>query len=585
MANYNLVIDSTFQPFSFERYIQPLTIYGEAYNSLEGALTELSTKAGEFEALAESEKLRNGENSATYKRYSTYSQDLKKQADELATRGLGIGNRKALMDLKTRYSTEIKPIQEAKDTLKTLMDERRKLEIANPTLKYERDFTEVGVDELLLNPDLTYGKTYTGALIEEQVGKAAQALGKQIRTDPVYTKILRNQYYQSKIQQGYTTEEVLLASLGDPKAPKELSDLVKSALVNSGVYGWEGMYNANGDLTTKGEAVMNDVKSYINRGLNYAVGTTSYGTVSNKAYDYAMQAALARERARDKEETPPKINLLHWSEQIGSESAEKAKRARELLSKIITQGIDGSYTQRAGKDGKYYNPMAIYEEMIKYAKENKTYYTTLGNRFSGPQHVDNSEANAKRVMEEKYGLPIITKEEYDLLKELGYTTSSMEGAFNSLPSSIDSYITTYRPTDLNMANYDNLGDVLYGRINEETLKEGNIINVYTGGSDLGKQVKYEDLFDSDGKPNHKITSVAYSLQTPNRIIIETGGNRYSINAGLLSEEAANIINTYTSSLSSLSLRDQARAQDLIAYYLRELFNSYDPLAPETSSKR
>lgn len=136
MANYNLVIDSTFQPFSFERYIQPLTIYGEAYNSLEGALTELSTKAGEFEALAESEKLRNGENSATYKRYSTYSQDLKKQADELATRGLGIGNRKALMDLKTRYSTEIKPIQEAKDTLKTLMDERRKLEIANPTLKY-----------------------------------------------------------------------------------------------------------------------------------------------------------------------------------------------------------------------------------------------------------------------------------------------------------------------------------------------------------------------------------------------------------------------------------------------------------------
>ena len=38
MANYSLVIDSTFQPFSFERYIQPYQIYDQAYREVEDNL-------------------------------------------------------------------------------------------------------------------------------------------------------------------------------------------------------------------------------------------------------------------------------------------------------------------------------------------------------------------------------------------------------------------------------------------------------------------------------------------------------------------------------------------------------------------
>lgn len=113
MPNYNLTIDSTFQPFSFERYIQPYTIYGEAYNQQENAITELSTKSEEFAALAESERLKNGDDSETYRRYSNYSRDLKEQADALASSGLNIKTRKATLDLKRRYESEIGSIDRA----------------------------------------------------------------------------------------------------------------------------------------------------------------------------------------------------------------------------------------------------------------------------------------------------------------------------------------------------------------------------------------------------------------------------------------------------------------------------------------
>lgn len=295
MPNYNLVIDSTFQPFSFEEMLQPVMIAQAAHREIEDAYSDLSTKAGEFEILAESERLRNGDNSETYKRYSSYARDLRAQVDSLMREGLTSSSRNRMMELKRRYYTDIDPIKKASERLKDLSDERRKQEISNPTLRYERGYNEIGIDELLLNPDLTYGKSYSGALIEQQAASAASALAKNMREDPNgWQKILGNQYYQRKIQKGYTPEEVLLASLGDYNAPKELQDIMTKAIATSGIESWEGYFDNDGNITQRGQSILSDVRSFAGRGLNTAVGGTEYERVSNKAYDYAMQDQRAR---------------------------------------------------------------------------------------------------------------------------------------------------------------------------------------------------------------------------------------------------------------------------------------------------
>ena len=48
MANYNLIVNSKFQPFSFERYIQPYQMYGEAYKEIENQYGELAAKAKDY---------------------------------------------------------------------------------------------------------------------------------------------------------------------------------------------------------------------------------------------------------------------------------------------------------------------------------------------------------------------------------------------------------------------------------------------------------------------------------------------------------------------------------------------------------
>ena len=93
------------------------------------------------------------------------------------------------------------------------------------------------------------------------------------------------------------------------------------------------------------------------------------------------------------------------------------------------------------------------------------------------------------------------------------------------------------------------------------------------------------MFDKTGKPLHDITSIAYSIQTKDRLLIEAGGNRYSINVGVLPVEIQNVIKDWTELLPTANLEEQSIIQDNIAYYIREIFNSYDKVASETSSSR
>lgn len=108
MANYELVVNSKFQPFSFERYIQPYQIYGEAYKELENQYGELATKSNIWEEMANEQT-----DPYAYKMYKNYANDLKKQADQLAKEGLNASSRKGMLNMRARYAKEITPIEQA----------------------------------------------------------------------------------------------------------------------------------------------------------------------------------------------------------------------------------------------------------------------------------------------------------------------------------------------------------------------------------------------------------------------------------------------------------------------------------------
>ncbi len=296
MANY-LVINSKFQPFSFERYIQPYQIYGEAYKEIENQYGELATKANVWDEMANEQT-----DPYAYKMYKTYSNDLEEQAGQLAREGLTPASRQNMLRMKQRYSSDIVPIEQAYKRRQELVDEQRKLLAQDNTLMFDRNASMLSLDDLIKNPQLTY-QSYSGATLAKQVGTAAQNLAKEMRENPrKWRNILGNQYFETIMQKGYRPEEIVQVLQNDPNASSVLKGIVEDAVGSSNIASW-------GDTDT-----LNRAYEYARQGLWNAVGETQYQIQSNKAYDYAMQDQLARNkeaRARAAKEAKEKARLYY----------------------------------------------------------------------------------------------------------------------------------------------------------------------------------------------------------------------------------------------------------------------------------
>ena len=258
MANY-LVINSKFQPFSFERYLQPYQMYGEAYKEIENQYGELAAKADVWDEMANEQT-----DPYAYNMYKTYSNDLEKQAGQLAREGLTPASRQNMLRMKQRYSSDIIPIEQAYKRRQELVDEQRKLLAQDNTLMFDRNASMLSLDDLIKNPQLTY-QSYSGAEITKQVGTAAQNLAKEMRENPrKWSSILHGQYFETMMRKGYTPEEIILASSNDPNAPKELRNIIEDAVSSSNIANW-------GDQDTVDRAY-----EYARQGLWHAISDNEY---------------------------------------------------------------------------------------------------------------------------------------------------------------------------------------------------------------------------------------------------------------------------------------------------------------------
>ena len=280
MANYSLVIDSKFSPFTFQELLQPALMATQAHQELENQYGELATKANIWEEMANEQT-----DPYAYKMYKTYARDLESQARQLAREGLTPASRQNMLKMKQRYSSDIIPIEQAYKRRQELIDEQRKLQAQDNTLMFDRSASMMSLDDLIKNPQLTY-QSYSGAALEKQVSDAAKSLSKEMRDNPrKWRSILGNQYFESIMQRGYRPEEIIQAIQNNPNASPILQSIVEDAVRSSGISKW-------GDKDT-----LNRAYKYARQGVWDAVGETQYQIQSNKAYDYAMQEQAAINKA------------------------------------------------------------------------------------------------------------------------------------------------------------------------------------------------------------------------------------------------------------------------------------------------
>lgn len=306
MANFNFVNSAKFKPFSYQEMLQPVQAYTQAYNEVQDGLGELGAKADIFDQLANQQT-----DPITHARYKQYSDELTKQAELLATQGLNPISRQGLTDLKRRYSKDIIPIEQAYTKRQGWIDAQMKGKMADSTLIVE-DASGFSLDDIIANPAMA-PNSYSGREITNMSAQASVAIAKDMRDNPrKWSKILEDQYYETRLSKGATKEEVIATLMNDANSNPELRKIMEDTIAATGISDWRGVKDAEGNLTDYGKQIMGQVEYFAGQGLWSSIGDTTYQTLANqKELLQAKNSGTEPPNKHKKVYTPvPKTNVI-----------------------------------------------------------------------------------------------------------------------------------------------------------------------------------------------------------------------------------------------------------------------------------
>lgn len=393
MAGNMIVIGSKFKPFSYDDMIKPIQVADAEHKALEGEMTELSSRAGVFDKLANEQT-----DPEAYAMYKKYSEDLSMQAESLAKSGLNPDSRNAISKMRQRYSQEITPIENAYKRRDELTKEQRSALLKDPTLLISQEASTLSLDDLIKNPNLSY-QSYSGNMLTQQAAQQAAALAKFQQEQPrKWNSILGGQYWEAQEKKGYTPQQILAAAADDPSAPKELRKIANDVYSASGIDSWGN------------DVIKQRAKEAIGRGLYSAMETTEYKNLSNKQWDLAAQERRAAKKS-SKEKRPGTVDRTsYFFEKTRQRIPQVLNEDGKLKENPNTWGASSKYNMLdiIFKDGKFTEPKEDSNPYNAKPKQARSYYNEINeilreNGFSqaaiNSMNKETIEQNLKDIME------------------------------------------------------------------------------------------------------------------------------------------------------------------------------------------
>lgn len=195
MANLSLVVNSKFQPFSFERYIQPYQIYGQAYEKRQEAYDKLAEDSSKW-----GEQL--DPSSQAYGMWKSFQDEITQAADSLSSQGLTINNRKALSNVRKSYGNKIKAIEEADKRMQAQATLRQQMQAKDSSIEYK---SGLKIDDFLHGKSGN-NESLSGATMRAETADMASKLGQSIYSNPSFSKVMGGSYWQIAQANGYSPD-------------------------------------------------------------------------------------------------------------------------------------------------------------------------------------------------------------------------------------------------------------------------------------------------------------------------------------------------------------------------------------------
>lgn len=579
MANYSLVVNSKFQPFSFDRYLQPYQIYGQNYKEIEEQYTDLSTKAGIWDGLANEQT-----DPYTYKMYKTYANDLENQASQLASEGLNAVSRKNMLNMRARYSKEIIPIEQAYKARTEEAAEQYKGRAAG--MVYEGDASTASLDRYLNNPSIRFNQANSQEGFK-RVATTASALSKGLRDyrngkrlDPyVKTWLQEHGYKDTDVAKAINDIQRLINGDTDVDTNGVLNSILQDELNVSGVGKWSD------------KAAVMDYFSRVAPALYQAVGQTQVSPYEDYGAKLSAQEAMQK-RLKALDDPTPTLNYkprtLSHLEANGT-----IYSARQTMNRlnIPGKGLKASYF---GKKGTY-NPLKVYEE---YRKMTGPVRPGIGTELYQAQYgVHRSwsdiEKEAMDTLKKKYGedIKVLSDEDYKTLKGIGYTNKSSLDDFRNMDETINSAAKSYTEYFIN-GDPEYLSEVLTKNISNQKNWEKSLAgNATILDKDFNRTSKKFDTEDY-GTEDNPIVDFSHSTKHRDKVIVSyKDGSKVAFNPDLISGEMGNLFRLYDRRIKELVSEGftKKEAEDHIEMFLMEGISSiglggYNQSLTKTNSK-
>lgn len=209
MANYSLVVNSVYNPFTFDELVKPYQIYGQAYKEQEEKYNQLAEDSAKW-----GDQLKP--DSEAYKMWNEFQGNVSDAATQLITRGLTPATRGAMSQVRQSYGRNIKSIEAADVEYKKALALRDQVKGNDDSVRYKK---EISLDDYLHGKK---GSTehLSGTKLRTETADMAEKLGTAIFSNPNFTKAMGDYYYQIGIQKGAPV--AMLAYIQDPSKMAEL---------------------------------------------------------------------------------------------------------------------------------------------------------------------------------------------------------------------------------------------------------------------------------------------------------------------------------------------------------------------------
>lgn len=384
MANYSIVSNAKFRPFSYDDYIKPIVALQQQHDVIGEKLSELNTKASIWETLANEQT-----DHRAYTQYKRYADDLNKAASDLAKYGITAESKPALYSMRSRYASEISPIEQAYQLRAAdIARQNASQDKADGRMVFSTNANTRSLDDYLNGMPLQYSQVNLDKVMAEGAAGARALSSRYINTEEGkrfqgdYLTLIKEKGFNPNTKEGQAAITSIL--LGSGKYP-EFEKFIKDSLTKYGATDDNPVFSANDRA-----AITDSFMQGINMGLVYEREESAphANWRAQEAVRHANAIQEARASAGDSP-TPPFAGLpggttdVHFAE--GSGEAMKKDMAHHTIRALETLSRMGNKTAQT-----YLRELKKQKDPEKYltihgfngdrtTEEGKQMYYTLGN--------------------------------------------------------------------------------------------------------------------------------------------------------------------------------------------------------------